>query len=108
MPKAAPKQPSANTSARLEPYARFSSEFNDKENVDPSSNKPKPSSSKFKSTKPKKDSPEANGIDWRDIKLETAKGEVPCYDNAATVRRKLKHLINSKDTIPGSTKKWVL
>ncbi len=33
--------------------------------------------------------------------------EVPCYDNAATVRRKLNKLLSDKSTIPGTdNKKW--
>ena len=44
--------------------------------------------------------------DWRSISLEIKKDEVPCYDNAATVRRKLNKLLADKSMIPGSTKKW--
>ena len=28
------------------------------------------------------------------------------YDNAATIRRKLKRLLEDKSTIPGTSKKW--
>lgn len=34
------------------------------------------------------------------------KDEIPCYDNAATVRRKLGRLLSDKSTIPGTDKTW--
>ncbi|KAL8836243.1 MAG: hypothetical protein Q9170_002987 [Blastenia crenularia] len=43
---------------------------------------------------------------YRDIPLEIRHGEVPCYDDATTVRRKLNNILNSKTNIPGTSKKW--
>ena len=94
MPKFAPKVNGPTSSARMEPYSKTSPRDqggHDKENVNPS-RKSGPSSS--------------NHIDWRDNYLEEVFGEVPCYDNAATVRRKLNKLINDKALIPGSSKKF--
>ena len=62
----------------------------DKENVDP--NPPS--------------TPPANRDDYHAIELDEINGEIPCYDNATTVRRKLNKLIADKGTIPGSGKKW--
>ena len=44
--------------------------------------------------------------DFRNVTLDKVKGEVPCYDDAATVRRKLKKLLTDKKNIPGTSKKW--
>ena len=46
--------------------------------------------------------------DWRDIERDEVLGEVPCYDNAAAVRRKLKKLLADKDIVPcgDGKKKW--
>lgn len=44
--------------------------------------------------------------DYRAIELEEFVGEIPCYDNATTVRRKLNKLITDKSTISGTSKKW--
>ena len=74
----------------------------DKENADAN---PKPKSRASKSKK----LPEAQQqhSDWRDIELEETLGEVPCYDNAAAVRRKLKKLLADKEVIPCTDgKKW--
>lgn len=101
MPKAAPRTsgPKASTN-RSEPYAKTAPKNtkakSDKENVDPNAN------SKSKANK----QPESDRGDYRDIHLDEVKGEVPCYDNAATVRRKLKKLLTDKSTIPGTSKKW--
>ena len=97
MPKAAGRTsgPSA-TSNRTAPYPKTSpknknNSATDKENVDPNPSTPAPSSEKG---------------DYRAIELEEIKGEIPCYDNASTVRRKLNKLITDKSTIPGTSKKW--
>ncbi|KAL2056931.1 hypothetical protein ABVK25_002670 [Lepraria finkii] len=47
-----------------------------------------------------------NKGDYRDILFDEVNGEVPCYDNAATIRRKFKILLEDKSTIPGTSKKW--
>ncbi|KAL8680052.1 MAG: hypothetical protein Q9186_003732 [Xanthomendoza sp. 1 TL-2023] len=44
--------------------------------------------------------------DFRDIPLEEHLGEVPCYDDCTTVRRKLNKLLTDKQNIPGTNKKW--
>ena len=97
MPKASrgTSGPSA-TSNRTAPYPKASpknknNSATDKENVDPNPSARTPSSKKG---------------DWRAIELEEVKGEIPCYDNATTVRRKLNKLITDKGTIPGTSKKW--
>ncbi|KAJ4292038.1 hypothetical protein N0V90_009937 [Kalmusia sp. IMI 367209] len=41
---------------------------------------------------------------YLDIPLEEADGEVPCYENAAAIRRKLNSLIDKKTKIPNSDK----
>ncbi|KAF6220316.1 hypothetical protein HO133_003448 [Letharia lupina] len=99
MPKAARRTsgPSA-TSNRTNPYPKTSPKnknksATDKENVDPN---PSPSATTAASDKG----------DYRAIELEEIDGEIPCYDNATTVRRKLNKLIADKGTIPGSSKKW--
>ncbi|CAD6586195.1 MAG: hypothetical protein ASARMPRED_002469 [Alectoria sarmentosa] len=99
MPKAARRTsgPSA-TSNRTAPYPKTSPKAKpenksatDKENVDP--NPPSTTATSAKG-------------DYRAIDLEEIKGEIPCYDNATTVRRKLNKLIADKGTIPGTSKKW--
>jgi len=100
MPKIAPRaggpKPASN---RTEPYTRPSpTNTTDKENVDPKSKT-------YKQAKQPKQ-PEHHRGDYRDIPLDEIKGEVPCYDDAATVRRKLKKLLTEKTTIPGTSKKW--
>ncbi len=99
MPKAARRTsgPSA-ASNRTTPYPKTSPKnktqsATNKENVDPN-----PSSSSTTTA--------SNKGDYRDIELEEVKGEIPCYDNATTVRRKLNKLIADKGTIPGTSKKW--
>ena len=96
MPKAARRTSGPNaTSNRTNPYPKSSPKHNksaaDKENVDPSTSTTAAPSDKR---------------DYRAIDLEEIKGEVPCYDNATTVRRKLNKLIADKGTIPGTSKKW--
>ncbi|KAL8926211.1 MAG: hypothetical protein Q9208_003114 [Pyrenodesmia sp. 3 TL-2023] len=44
--------------------------------------------------------------DYRDIPLDHVLGEIPCYDDATTVRRKLKKLLADKSNIPGTNKSW--
>ena len=75
----------------------------DKENADATA-KPK-----SRAPKPKK-VPDAQHqySDWREIELEEVYDEVPCFDNATTVRRKLKNLLGNKDLIPcgDGKKRW--
>ncbi|CAF9926292.1 MAG: hypothetical protein HETSPECPRED_006296 [Heterodermia speciosa] len=93
MPKASTKTSGSKAANnRIEPYSKSSPKIKDKENVDPKTQD---------STKPDHD----RG-DYRDISLDEIKGEVPCYDDAATVRRKLKKLLTDKSIIPGTSKKW--
>ena len=77
---------------RTEPYSKSSPKNKDKENVDP---KPQDSNK-----------PDDTRGDYRDVSLDEIKGEIPCYDDAATIRRKLKKLLTDKSTIPGTSKKW--
>ena len=97
MPKAGSRTsgPKAATN-RKDPYPKSSPKNTqdkpDKENVDPH-------------TSPQQ-KPSTDRGDYRDIPLDEIKGEVPCYDDAATVRRKLKKLLAEKSTIPGTSKKW--
>ncbi len=100
MPKTAPRtggpKPATN---RTEPYTRPSpTNTTDKENVNPKSKTSK------QAKQPKQ--PEHDRGDYRDIPLDEIKGEVPCYDDAATVRRKLKKLLTEKTNIPVTSKKW--
>ncbi|KAK4690958.1 hypothetical protein P7C71_g5942, partial [Lecanoromycetidae sp. Uapishka_2] len=100
MPIAARRTSGPNAATnRKEPYTKPSPKSQstpDKENVDPKPNT---------KSKPKEAPPSDKG-DYRDIVLEEVKNEVPCYDDAATVRRKLKKLLSDKSTIPGTGKKW--
>ena len=111
MPKAASKKNGA-ASVRQEPYTKSppkDSAIADKENIAPSpdniSSTKKP---KQKSKNPDESSTKHSHTDYRVIPLDQVKGEVPCYDNAAAVRRKLKNLLASKENIPDLTpaKKW--
>lgn len=108
MPKAARRTSGPNAADnRKEPYTKTSPKSQttpDKENVDPKSRSKSEPKSKSKSSV--KDAPPADEGDYRDIALEDVKNEIPCYDNAATVRRKLKKLLSDKSTIPGTSKKW--
>ncbi|KAG6999530.1 hypothetical protein G7Y79_00034g069530 [Physcia stellaris] len=93
MPKAAPRSNGPKASAhRAEPYTKSQPKTAiDKENVDPNSQTGK--------TPP-------HG-DWRSIPLDEIAGEIPCYDDASIVRRKLKKLLSDKSVIPGTDgKKW--
>lgn len=71
----------------------------DSENLEPEARAPKP-----------KKVPEAQQhySDWREIELEEVYDEVCCFDNASTVRRKLKKLLSDKDLIPcgDGKKRW--
>ena len=90
MPKAAPR-PKASAH-RAEPYTKSPPKpANDKENLDPNS--------------PIGKTPAG---DWRSIPLDEIAGEIPCYDDASIVRRKLKKLLSDKSVIPGTDgkKKW--
>ncbi|KAL8786465.1 MAG: hypothetical protein Q9213_002781 [Squamulea squamosa] len=49
---------------------------------------------------------QARYSDFRDIPLDEFAGEVPCYDDASVVRRKLNKLLTDKQNIPGTNKKW--
>ncbi|KAL2046869.1 hypothetical protein N7G274_000887 [Stereocaulon virgatum] len=102
MPKAARHTCGPNAAVnRKQPYPDIfskSASKTGKENLDPKA-------SSISKTLPKSDEITTKG-DYRDIHLDEVKGEVPCYDNAATVRRKLKKLLQDKSTIPGTSKKW--
>lgn len=96
---------------RIEPYSNLNPK---KTNISKASNADKENSdanpkTKSRASKPKK-VPEAQSqySHWRDIELEESIGEVPCYDNAVAVRRKLKKLLVDKDIISCSTsnKRW--
>ena len=96
MPKAAPRSSGSKASSnRAGPYTKSSpkttKEKSDKENADPRKETPKQSD---------------DHVDYRDIPLEEIKDEIPCFDNATTVRRKLNKLLNDKSIIPGTNKKW--
>ena len=92
-------KPRADPYPKTRPTKRDEWSTADKENVD-ATPKSKPKLSKAAAT-----AHDQYG-DFRDIPLDTIMGEVPCYDNAATVRRKLKKLLTDKTTIPGTSKKW--
>ena len=100
MPKAARRTSGPNLcSNRKEPYPKpppKDQHAANKENVDPKS---RPASTpKVKVT--------AEKGDWRDIRLDKVKDEIPCDGNAATVRRKLGRLISDNFPIPGTDKHW--
>ncbi|KAI4209348.1 MAG: hypothetical protein LQ351_007711 [Letrouitia transgressa] len=68
-----------------------------------------------KSSKRPSEPAAAAPINWRELKLEeegehTLYGELPIWDSAATVRRKLNSLLRKKDVVPGpdneKKKKW--
>ena len=90
-PKAARRNNGPKTTPKPTPTAN-------KENIDPKA--------KSKTTTSAKADKDANKGDWRDIVLDEIRGEILCYDNAATVRRKLKKLLTDKSIIPGTSKKW--
>lgn len=100
MPKAASRTsgPTPATN-RTEPYPKPSfTNTTDKENVDPNAKISKPSKQPAQ--------PDHHLGDYRATPLPEVKGEVPCYDDAATVRRRLKKLLTEKTLIPGTGKKW--
>ncbi|KAI9804340.1 MAG: hypothetical protein M1833_007147 [Piccolia ochrophora] len=72
----------------------------DKENVKPGHSKAK-SSPKNKTREP---SPTDDRPNYLDIILEEKKGEMPCYESASMVRRKLNKLITDKVPVPGTSK----
>ncbi|KAL8656135.1 MAG: hypothetical protein Q9210_000461 [Variospora velana] len=109
-----------STGATLVPYAQSPVAKDDNARVAPYS-KPKPTkpdSSKADkentdakpNSKPKLSKAAAEAqqrySDYRDIPLEEVHGEIPCYDDATTVRRKLKKLLADKTNIPGTNKSW--
>ena len=90
MPKVAPIP---TTSSRSAPYSK-------------STPKPKGSNENKENANPESSASSISSSDYRAIQLEIKKREVPCYDNAATVRRKLNKLLTEKSTVPGTAKKW--
>ena len=106
MPKAARK---SITSSCSEPYSKTSPKnksksTEDKENVNPNHNttsKSSRSSSKSSISSSKQSKTTSDLSHWRTIPLEEKAGEIPCYDDASTIRRKLKKLVESKEPIPG-------
>ena len=108
MPKAARKSTSSSSSCS-EPYSKTSPKnksksTEDKENVNPNhytTSKSSRSSSKPSISSSKKSNPTSDLSHWRTIPLEVKAGEIPCYDDASTIRRKLKKLVESKEPIPG-------
>ena len=99
MPKAAHQPRGFQLANRHEPYSKAPSKHiydePDKENIYPA---PAPSKKSKSKSQPKEG-------DYRDVELEEILGEVPCYDNASTVRRKLNNLLTSSSTIPHNGKK---
>ncbi|KAL8801218.1 MAG: hypothetical protein Q9182_004612 [Xanthomendoza sp. 2 TL-2023] len=102
MPKALTAK---DDNARVAPYSkskpskRDSKPNADKENTDATT------TSKPKLPKAAAEIQQKYG-DFRDIPLEEYLGEVPCYDDCTTVRRKLNKLLTDKQIIPGTNKKW--
>ncbi|KAF2181359.1 hypothetical protein K469DRAFT_589541 [Zopfia rhizophila CBS 207.26] len=101
--------PQAATSARKAPYPQIApkqpqtaNNDEDKENHPPQ--RVSPNQSQKRSSK----EPDRSNLpnNYLDIQLEEKKGEVPVYENATAVRRKLNKLLDSKSTIPGSSKRW--
>ncbi|KAL8669953.1 MAG: hypothetical protein Q9168_005487 [Polycauliona sp. 1 TL-2023] len=92
--------------ARVSPYSKSkpSKDSTTKSNTDKenagakATSKPKPSKAAAEI--------QAKYSDFRDIPLDEYDGEVPCYDDATTVRRKLNKLLADKQNIPGTNKKW--
>ena len=91
MPKATRRTsgPKDTSSARTAPYTKSPPSKQDKENANPdvinAAEKP---------------------VNYLDIVLEEVKGEVPVYENATVIRRKLNKLITDKAPIPGTSKKF--
>ncbi|MCJ1228270.1 hypothetical protein MMC12_004931 [Toensbergia leucococca] len=86
MPKAA-RRTSGPSAARKEPYPKDQ----DKENTNPS---PPPASD-----------PHHRTPNYQDIYLEEIDGEVPIYETASLIRRKLTKLIMDKVPIPNTSNK---
>ncbi|KAL8957390.1 MAG: hypothetical protein Q9183_006074 [Haloplaca sp. 2 TL-2023] len=91
--------------ARVSPYSKSKPSTNDKPPTDKENANAKPAS------KPKLSKAAAEiqsqYSDFRDIPLDEYDGEVPCYDDASVVRRKLNKLLTDKQCIPGTNnKKW--
>ena len=62
-----------------------------------------------RASKPKKlSAAQKQYSDWREIELVESLGEIPCYENASVVRRKLKKILADKEVIPCSDgkKRW--
>lgn len=109
-PKKAARKPSNADKENADVIAKPKSRAK-KASVKGSSNENTDANSEPKARAPKpKKVPEAQQqySDWREIELEEVYDEVCCYDNAATVRRKLKNLLGDKDLIPCSDgkKRW--
>ncbi|KAL9016197.1 MAG: hypothetical protein Q9180_008816 [Flavoplaca navasiana] len=93
--------------ARVSPYSKSKpskSTTSSKSNADKENADAKPSS-KPKLSKAAADI-QSQYSDFRDIPLEEFDDEVPCYDDASVVRRKLNKLLTDKQNIPGTNKKW--
>ncbi|KAL8952794.1 MAG: hypothetical protein Q9222_001298 [Ikaeria aurantiellina] len=103
MPKALSTR---DNNSRVAPYPKDKtakkSSADNKENPGAKKSTSKPKVSKAAA------SAQATYPDWRSIPLDIVLGEVPCFDDASTVRRKLNARLTSKDVIPGddSKKKW--
>ncbi|KAF2798155.1 hypothetical protein K505DRAFT_371953 [Melanomma pulvis-pyrius CBS 109.77] len=121
MPRAAPgaiirRRGPAKSSARTGPYPQPSSGVpksgnpglpinEDKENASPKSNN-NDNNSPVNLSADKESVPSNLPNSYRDIPLPEIAGEVPVYENATAIRRKLNKLLESKAMIPGSSKKW--
>ncbi|KAL8713322.1 MAG: hypothetical protein Q9220_002521 [cf. Caloplaca sp. 1 TL-2023] len=104
MPKALSTR---DNNSRVTPYSKDKgaqkSHADSKENPDA-----KKSTSKSKPSKAATSAQEEYD-DWRSIPLDIVLDEVPCFDDASTVRRKLNARLASKEPIPGDDdkkKKW--
>ncbi len=103
MPKALAAK---DDNARVAPYSKskptkrdVSKPNADKENIDAKTDsKPKLSKAAIEV--------QQRYSDYRDIPLDEILGEIPCYDDASAVRRKLKKLLADKTNIPGTSKGW--
>lgn len=93
-----------NDNSRADPYPKKKPTKHDSSGADKENNDAKPK----KQPKLSKAAAEIQKKydDFRDIELEEVLGEVPCYDDASTVRRKLNKLLTDKGNIPGTKKKW--
>ena len=93
-----------SNNARAEPYPSKKPTKRDTSNTDKENADQKPT----KKSKPPNPTtqPQNKPSDFRTIPLDKVHGEIPCYDDASTVRRKLNALLTSKNNIPGTSKKW--